>query len=82
MWGLYGYIKFSSSRFLNLTLNLIYHFSFKVCHACSTLQMRNEVAFTREEIQQNVMQESARFMAQAMQMYHEKPGDSNMPRIS
>jgi len=46
--------------------------------------MRNEVAFTLEERQQNAMQESARYMAQAMQMYqgNQQPGNTNMSRIS
>ena len=59
-------------------------FFFKVCHVCSTLQMRNEVAFTLEEMQQNAIQESARMMSQAMQMYqgNQQPGNTNLSRIS
>ena len=49
-------------------------FSNQVCHLCSSLQMRNEITFTRDEVQayyarmqQEVMQQQAQMIAQAMQ---------------
>jgi hypothetical protein len=58
-----------------------FYFLFAVCHLCSTLQMRNEIAYSRDEVMDMINKEAQQGMQMQAQMYALAMQNNNTNRV-